>query len=165
MRKKGKMTRMMRRRMKKRRTARRRRKEKKASKSWSRKKFKSDGVNFSAARGLDLKDVGTVINADMPFSFRAYMHRIGRTARAGNSGTALTLCVEDAEEDMLGLVLRKSIEQGRGEVKPLPLKMGDIERFRYRVEDIARGVTKSAVNGMRARELQLEAMHSQRLKA
>merc|ERR1712046_495656 len=56
-------------------------------------------------------------------------------------------------------------KEGRGEVKLLPLLMQDIERFRYRVEDVARGVTKNAVNGLRARDLQLEALHSSKLKA
>ncbi|WP_249110303.1 DEAD/DEAH box helicase [Neokomagataea anthophila] len=44
-----------------------------------------------AARGIDIPDVECVINADMPSSVPAYIHRIGRTARAGKRGIALSL--------------------------------------------------------------------------
>ncbi len=49
-----------------------------------------------AARGIDVDDVSHVINFDMPNVAETYVHRIGRTARAGSSGIALSLC--DAEE-------------------------------------------------------------------
>ncbi|QNP40546.1 ATP-dependent RNA helicase DbpA [Lysobacter solisilvae (ex Woo and Kim 2020)] len=45
-----------------------------------------------AARGLDIHDLGAVINYDLPTDPAAYVHRIGRTGRAGRSGLALTLC-------------------------------------------------------------------------
>jgi len=44
-----------------------------------------------AARGLDIKELGAVINFDLPEKPETYLHRIGRTARAGCTGTALTL--------------------------------------------------------------------------
>lgn len=47
-----------------------------------------------AARGLDIPDVSHVINYDMPEDAETYVHRIGRTARAGKSGTAATLVGE-----------------------------------------------------------------------
>ncbi len=43
-----------------------------------------------ASRGLDIDDVTHVINYDLPESYEDYVHRIGRTARAGKSGIALT---------------------------------------------------------------------------
>lgn len=45
-----------------------------------------------AARGLDIHDLGAVINYDLPSDPDVYVHRIGRTGRAGRSGLALTLC-------------------------------------------------------------------------
>lgn len=48
-----------------------------------------------AARGIDIKDVDTIINFDIPNVSETYVHRIGRTARAGASGIALSLCSAD----------------------------------------------------------------------
>ncbi|MGI4862141.1 MAG: DEAD/DEAH box helicase [Janthinobacterium lividum] len=45
-----------------------------------------------AARGLDIAELPAVINYDLPFSAEDYVHRIGRTGRAGASGDALSLC-------------------------------------------------------------------------
>lgn len=45
-----------------------------------------------AARGIDVKDMSLVINYDIPQSAEQYVHRIGRTGRAGKKGVALTLC-------------------------------------------------------------------------
>ncbi|MBX9402172.1 ATP-dependent RNA helicase DbpA [Lysobacter sp. BMK333-48F3] len=45
-----------------------------------------------AARGLDVEDVGAVINYELPTDPDVYVHRIGRTGRAGRGGVALSLC-------------------------------------------------------------------------
>lgn len=48
-----------------------------------------------ASRGIDIKDLGMVINYDLPDEAETYVHRIGRTGRAGNSGVALSLCANE----------------------------------------------------------------------
>ncbi len=48
-----------------------------------------------AARGIDVKNIGLVINYDLPNEAESYVHRIGRTARAGAEGRALSFCAED----------------------------------------------------------------------
>lgn len=48
-----------------------------------------------AARGIDVKDVGLVVNYDLPVEPDSYVHRIGRTARAGASGLAVSFCTAD----------------------------------------------------------------------
>jgi ATP-dependent RNA helicase RhlE len=48
-----------------------------------------------AARGIDIKELGMVINYDLPDIVETYVHRIGRTGRAGAVGTALTFCSQD----------------------------------------------------------------------
>jgi ATP-dependent RNA helicase DeaD len=47
-----------------------------------------------AARGLDIKNVTHVYNYDVPKTSKEYVHRIGRTARAGENGDAVTLLTE-----------------------------------------------------------------------
>jgi ATP-dependent RNA helicase DDX51/DBP6 len=44
-----------------------------------------------AARGLDIPSIENVINYDVPVDMRKYVHRVGRTARAGRDGTAWSL--------------------------------------------------------------------------
>lgn len=52
-----------------------------------------------AARGLDIKDVNLVVNWDMPNEAANYVHRIGRTGRAGKSGLAVGFCGYDDSEN------------------------------------------------------------------
>ncbi len=51
-----------------------------------------------AARGLDIPELPVVINFDVPFVAEDYIHRIGRTGRAGSSGIAISLMTSDDEE-------------------------------------------------------------------
>lgn len=50
-----------------------------------------------AARGLDVKDLGLVINYECPNHMEDYVHRVGRTGRAGNKGTAITFITREQE--------------------------------------------------------------------
>lgn len=52
------------------------------------------------ARGIDVSHVGYVINYDLPDDAKSYVHRIGRTARAGRSGVAISFC-DDSERGLL----------------------------------------------------------------
>ncbi|MDB1124832.1 ATP-dependent RNA helicase SrmB [Vibrio sp. kj40-1] len=58
-----------------------------------------------AARGIDLPDVSHVINYDLPRTADVYIHRIGRTARAGKKGTAISL-IEAHDQSMMGRIAR-----------------------------------------------------------
>jgi len=53
-----------------------------------------------AARGIDVKDVTLVVNYDMPVEPEAYVHRIGRTARAGKEGRALSFCCDEEFKEL-----------------------------------------------------------------
>merc|ERR1712129_78640 len=76
---------------------------------------------------------------------------------------ALTICARE-EEPLLQRIIRMQAAAGMSEMKALPLQIQDAERFRYRVEDMAKGLTKRVVEVYRARELQMEALHSDKLK-
>ena len=82
-----------------------------------------------AARGLDIKDVPAVFNFDVPFNPEDYVHRIGRTGRAGASGLAVTLVSPGDLRLMADLekLLKKKIE-----VEPLEF---EDDRPRGRIND------------------------------
>ena len=52
------------------------------------------------ARGLDINGVKTVLNFSFPTEPKRYLHRIGRTARAGSSGVAVTMCNDEERKDL-----------------------------------------------------------------
>ena len=56
-----------------------------------------------AGRGIDVPDVGLVVNYQMSNTIEAYIHRIGRTGRAGKEGTAITFLSNDDDEVMYDL--------------------------------------------------------------
>ena len=64
-----------------------------------------------ASRGLHVDDITHVINYDLPQDAEDYVHRIGRTARAGKKGTAITLCCEDFAQHLerVEVYLKKKI--------------------------------------------------------
>jgi len=62
-----------------------------------------------AARGIHVDDVALVIHADPPIEHKAYLHRSGRTARAGAEGTVVTLMTDDQVRDVRDLTRKAGI--------------------------------------------------------
>lgn len=62
-----------------------------------------------AARGIDISGVDLVVHVDVPAEHKAYVHRAGRTARAGTSGTVVTLCFADAIDDARALLKKAGV--------------------------------------------------------
>lgn len=62
-----------------------------------------------AARGIHVDDVGLVVHADPPSEHKAYLHRSGRTARAGASGTVITLELPEQRGDVRSLLRQAKI--------------------------------------------------------
>lgn len=72
------------------------------------KRFRDNRINVLvatdvAARGLDIDDISHVFNYDLPFDSESYVHRIGRTGRAGKTGIAITL-LTPSEQWRLGRI-------------------------------------------------------------
>ena len=64
-----------------------------------------------AARGLDLDDISLVVNYDPPLDDKGYVHRVGRTARAGRSGTSVTLVTPDQQGDVSRMAARLDLHE------------------------------------------------------
>jgi superfamily II DNA/RNA helicase len=71
-----------------------------------------------AARGIHVDDVALVVHADPPAEHKAYLHRSGRTARAGNEGTVVTLMTSEQVKDVRDLTRAAGI-------RPRTTKVGD----------------------------------------
>ncbi len=71
-----------------------------------------------AARGIDVDDLGLVVNYDMPYDAEDYVHRIGRTGRAGRKGLALTLVSGGAARKLQLIERALSTRLRRAEVPP-----------------------------------------------
>lgn len=166
--------------------------EKKKKKTHHNKKRGRDG-EYGVSRGLDFRHVSFVVNVDLPPSPDVYTHRIGRTARGGAKGVALTLvdATKREEGEMLALIqegqpVKNSGISGNGQLKeaeegvdghkdsgihcqvqkqpsPLEFDLREIEGFRYRVEDVSRAVTRAAIRETRAAEVKAEIINSERL--
>jgi superfamily II DNA/RNA helicase len=89
-----------------------------------------------AARGIDVAGITHVINFDIPATREDYVHRVGRTARAGASGVGLTLVAHDQARELVGMVsdlgLHRELELGgltsdatRGRERPAPARRSD----------------------------------------
>uniref|UniRef100_A0A674A733 Probable ATP-dependent RNA helicase DDX56 n=1 Tax=Salmo trutta TaxID=8032 RepID=A0A674A733_SALTR len=119
---------------------------------------------YGVSRGIDFQNVSNVINFDFPTTVESYIHRVGRTARADNPGTALTFIshtelplLADVEDALMG-------DNAECALKPYGFKMEEIEGFRYRCRDAMRSVTKQAVREARLKEIKQELLNSEKLK-
>lgn len=127
--------------------------------------------SYGVSRGVDFRGVNFVINVDFPKSVRAYTHRIGRTARGGANGTALSLVtLADAKQ-------ARALARVQASQKPvmtpskdllkqpaeLSFDLKEIDCFRYRVEDVRRAVTSVAVREAQLADVKKEILNSEKL--
>ena len=132
----------------------------------------SSEIDYGVVRGIDFKRVQTVINFDVPLTATSYLHRVGRTGRAGSRGTAITLvspyqqvALESLQKD-LSMFCDGKLDTTSVAIMPYDrLETDRIEALRYRAEDVFRTVGRHAVREARIRELRGELLNSERLAA
>ena len=125
-----------------------------------------------AARGIHVDDVALVVHADPPAEHKAYLHRSGRTARAGASGTVVTLMTDDQVKDVRALTRAAGIKPTLTKVDsaqhPVLLRLAPGERTRpgaFAATQPARAAQSSTsrhagqagTSGQRARSTRSEA--------
>jgi ATP-dependent RNA helicase DDX27 len=87
-----------------------------------------------ASRGLDIKNVSTVINYEAPQSHEIYLHRVGRTARAGRSGRACTLAAEP-DRKVVKQAVKASRDQG-AKVVSRQVPVEETDRWMKKIKDL-----------------------------
>ncbi|KAK8943410.1 DEAD-box ATP-dependent RNA helicase 16 [Platanthera guangdongensis] len=126
-------------------------------------------AEFGVVRGIDFKNVFTVVNFDMSKSPEGYVHRVGRTGRAYNTGTSISLVSQQDEKivEKIKLTLGDNEDsEMSSHITPFPLlSRNAVESLRYRAEDVAKSVTRFAIKESRAQDLRTEILNSEKLKA
>ncbi|KAK4227548.1 ATP-dependent RNA helicase dbp-9 [Podospora fimiseda] len=145
----------------------------------SKKKRKANkDEEYGVSRGIDFKNVAAVVNFDLPTSSSSYTHRIGRTARAGRAGIAISFVIPkdlygkhkptsikscENDEKVLAKIMRSQAKINR-KLEPYNFSKSQMEAFRYRMNDALRAVTKVAIREARTKELRQELLRSETLK-
>jgi ATP-dependent RNA helicase RhlE len=103
-----------------------------------------------AARGLDIPDVKHVYNYELPNVPEAYVHRIGRTARAGKEGAAVAFCSMEEMDDLL------EIQKVTGVQIPVvsgdPWSRQEAKREKDRIKDNKKNQQKTRRAGMKKKQ-------------
>jgi len=95
-------------------------------KSFKEGKIKTLVATDVAARGIDIKNVGLVVNYELPENPESYVHRIGRTGRAGREGVAISL-VADSEKRRLYRI------KGLKNIKPEKFKYNNLKALKEEI--------------------------------
>ena len=136
---------------------------KQKSTAGGRKQTKKKDEEFGVTRGIDFKGVKTVINLEMPSDIEGYVHRVGRTGRAGQSGLAISI-MGSADTTILKEIEDVLASRSEETIKDFEkITKQAVEGLRYRGEDVAKSITKSVIREARARDVKAELMNSKRL--
>lgn len=107
-----------------------------------------------ASRGIDIEDISHVFNFDLPRTADVYLHRIGRTARAGRKGVAISL-VESHDQPLLGKIIRY-IEE--------PVKMRVIDELRPKTRAPSEKATHKPSKKVLAKRKEQKAAETEKKK-
>lgn len=133
---------------------------------------------YGISRGIDFQHVSCVLNFDLPLTSSSYTHRIGRAARAGRTGIALSFAIPAAEfrkhkpttfagcaaDDAVLASIVADQATHNAAVEPFQFDMAKLDGFRYRVASALKAVSPGSVREARIRELRQEMLRSEKLK-
>ncbi|EPX74706.1 ATP-dependent RNA helicase Ddx27/Drs1 [Schizosaccharomyces octosporus yFS286] len=106
-----------------------------------------------ASRGIDIKGIEVVINYEAPSSHEIYLHRVGRTARAGRSGRAVTLAGE-GDRKVIKDVFKTSAAQNT-KVVSRNLEFEKVESYGKQIKDLEEVVDKVTNEEKQEREIKI----------
>nr|CAD2167938.1 unnamed protein product [Meloidogyne enterolobii] len=111
-------------------------------------------------RGIDFHLVPNVINFDFPLSTDMYVHRVGRTARGFNKGTAISFCL--LSEQALFEQIRQEVNERMGQpvLRPYQVRMQDFEGFQLRAREVLAACTRAVIRETRMAEIRDELLKS-----
>lgn len=113
-----------------------------------------------ASRGLDIKGVDTVINYEAPQSHEIYLHRVGRTARAGRTGRACTLAAEPDRK-----VVKAAVKTGRAQGAKIVSRVVEVkeaDEWAKKVEDMQEEIEEILVEEKEDKQLAQAEMQVKR---
>lgn len=140
---------------------------------------KKSSSEFGVSRGVDFVNVSCVINFDLPTTVDGYIHRVGRTARGGASGTSLSFVVPSEEvgrskyltcstthrDEAVFKKIQRSTSAVGGVLQEWNYDASSVEGFRYRVGDTLKSITKVLIREARITELKTEILTSTKLQS
>ncbi|WKX96351.1 hypothetical protein Q1695_012644 [Nippostrongylus brasiliensis] len=125
------------------------------------KRDKESGVS----RGIDFHQVGNVVNLDFPTTAENYIHRVGRTARGRNKGTALSFCTPEERVYLDAVQEEINAQMGRKVIIPYAVRISELDSFVLRVKEVLSKCGKSVIKAARMQEIKLEIMRSAKLQS